>query len=76
MTDQQAQALLPHEQRVVDEKKELDERLAKLRIFFGTQTFHSLSTVEQGLMQRQCICMNSLSLILGERIDLFLKRKP
>ena len=37
----------PHQQRVVDEKTELDEKLTKLLAFFQTQTFTGLAEAER-----------------------------
>lgn len=40
--------LAPHQQRVVDEKAELDDRAGKLNVFIGTEVFKgylSLSAV-------------------------------
>lgn len=64
-------AFLPHQQRVVDEKAELDERLAKLDAFLKTGTFKSLRDEEQILLDRQAVAMRILSGILRERIALF-----
>lgn len=63
--------LLPHEQRVVAEKAELDERLAKLRQFFSSPIFGGLPEAEQARLYRQAIVMEPYSEILGERIANF-----
>ena len=60
--------LLPHEQRVVDEKAELDERREKLTAFYSTPIFHSLSESEQSRLMAQGVAMRTYSEILGERI--------
>ena len=62
---------LPHQQRVVDEKAELDERLGKLHAFLKTGVFKSLPDEDQILMDRQARAMRMLSGILGERIARF-----
>lgn len=62
---------LPHQQRVVDEKSELDEKLSKLDAFLRTDTFKSLRNEEQILLDRQATAMRIYSGILGERIKLF-----
>lgn len=62
---------LPHQQRVVDEKNELDERLSKLDAFLHTDTFKRLRNEEQILLDRQATAMRIYSNILRERIDLF-----
>jgi hypothetical protein len=73
MTDKQLDTLLPHQQRVVQEKKELDEKVVALAKFFTTDTFHNLSANEQTMLHRQIIVMGKYSQILGDRIALFLK---
>ena len=35
--------LQPHQQRVVDEKRDLDEKLEKLNAFFGSPIFAGLT---------------------------------
>ena len=62
---------LPHQQRVVDEKSELDEKLSKLDAFLRTDTFKRLRNEEQILLGRQATAMRIYSGILGERIKLF-----
>lgn len=66
-----ATGLQPHQQRVVDEKRELDERLEKLNAFFRTPTFHGLDGVEQGRLGRQAGIMMQYSAVLAERIAAF-----
>jgi hypothetical protein len=61
----------PHQQRVVDEKAELDEKLEKLRAFFGTDRFDGLDTDEKKRMWRQADHMEAYSGVLGERIAAF-----
>lgn len=63
--------LQPHQQRVVDEKAELDEKLAKLKAFFDTDLFKSLDEDEQERMWRQSDHMDDYSSVLGERIAAF-----
>lgn len=63
--------LAPHQQRVVDEKAELDDRRAKLDAFYATPIFHGLSEAEQQRLQRQGLAMTTYSEILGERIAAF-----
>lgn len=64
-------ALLPHQIRVVAEKRELDERLQRLVAFMGTATFAELPEAERARMTRQHNLMQQLSAVLGERIDAF-----
>lgn len=63
--------LLPHEQRVVDEKTDLDKLREKLTAFFSTPIFHGLPESEQIRMERQAVAMRTYSEILGERIAAF-----
>jgi uncharacterized protein len=64
----------PHQERVVAEKKELDEKLGKLKEFcFGSDTkiFASLDPHERDRLERQYDAMKLYSGILGERIANF-----
>jgi len=63
--------MLPHQQRVVDEKAELDTRLSKLTDFMETAKFDGLGERDRLLMVRQKSCMLDYSRVLGERIDTF-----
>ena len=68
--------LLPHQQRVVQEKAELDVKINALRSFMQTVTFQSLPLKEQGLRHEQFIVMNRYSDILASLINLFEKVSP
>ena len=62
----------PHQQRVLDEKQELDIRITKLDEFIErTALFRQLDSGEQARMRRQLDVMRELSVILGERISAF-----
>jgi hypothetical protein len=62
----------PHQQRVIDEKKALDENIEKLSAFLTDDSKRVLvDDAEQDRMQRQLDCMIAYSGILGERIDAF-----
>ena len=61
----------PHEQRVVDEKVELDTRLEKLRAFFTTPIFQELDYHDQWLLKLQENVMSDYSEILETRIARF-----
>lgn len=63
--------LQPHQQRVVTEKAELDEKLEKLHVFFGTEIFAGLDDAEMDRLQRQAHHMEDYSAVLGERIAAF-----
>jgi hypothetical protein len=64
-------AIPPHQQRVLDEKKELDEKSGKLNTFFNTATFDKLSSEEQDRLHRQYELMVQYSAVLNERIAAF-----
>ena len=61
----------PHQQRVVDEKTALDEKIEKLRAFFNTAIFANLHPDEQERLRIQFGYMVSYSSILEERIKHF-----
>lgn len=64
--------LQPHQQRVVDEKAELDDRLGKLDVFITSNpVFGKLSDKDQELLTAQRGAMQEYSDILSQRIDLF-----
>lgn len=65
------QSLEPHQQRVVDEKAALDEKLGKLVPFFGTPLFAGLPEAEQSRLRNQARFMDGYSAVLGERIEAF-----
>lgn len=59
----------PHQQRVLDEKAELDERLAKLDAFIrDSPVFLTLPDDERYHLQQQSKVMLQLSAILAARI--------
>ena len=61
----------PYQERVVDEKRDLDEKLSKLAAFGTTPLFTALTPDEQGRLNRQHTVMEEYSRILGERIAAF-----
>lgn len=63
--------LLPHQQRVVDEKAELDTKLAALMPFLRSDTCLALPFDERGRLHRQAVVMQEYSIILGERMHAF-----
>jgi hypothetical protein len=63
--------LLPHQQRVVAEKAELDSRLEKLIAFFETDVYKKLDFGEQDRLSHQGAAMREYSNILGERVAAF-----
>lgn len=66
------QGLAPHQQRVVDEKTELDTKAKALSNFIGlSDTFVTLDPAEQERLKEQCEIMHQYSEILGKRIEAF-----
>lgn len=63
--------LPPHQQRVLDEKIALDDKLDKLSKFFGGSIYAGLDHEEQDRLQEQHAAMETYSRILGERIAAF-----
>lgn len=63
--------LQPHQQRVVTEKAELDDKIGKLSRFIETDVYRSLDGFEQSRLKRQIEAMTLYSSILGERITAF-----
>lgn len=59
--------MLDYQLRVVEEKRELDEKIKKLRDFRTTDHHHALVEAEQRLWA-QLNVMQTYSSILGERI--------
>lgn len=57
--------------RVIDEKRELDEKREKLGEFKGTKFFANLSWQDQERLNTQAHIMTMYSAILGERIAFF-----
>lgn len=63
--------MAPHQQRVVDEKNELDSKLEKLIEFLDTQLFLGLPFEEKLRLRRQSVVMDEYSNILAARIGAF-----
>lgn len=61
----------PHQQRVVAEHAELDEKLGKLEAFFSNVLFKSLPTDEQERLRRQHELMLGYAKVLEDRIAAF-----
>jgi hypothetical protein len=68
---QRAPDLLPHQQRVVDEKVELDGKLEKLHEFIVSplSAFSALPPVEQDLLKSQRLLMQRYSITLAARLS-------
>lgn len=64
--------LQPHQQRVVAEKAELDEKLVKLLSFFQMPMFKTLPEAERSRLRNQARFMDGYAAVLEERIEAFL----
>lgn len=60
-----------YQTRVIEEKKELDDKISRLQPFINGERFMSLSVEEQHRMLRQFVLMEKYSAVLGERIAAF-----
>ena len=63
--------LQPHQQRVVAEADELDDKLTKLNAFLNSNRVSVVSREELERMQRQSNAMTHYSDVLRERIAAF-----
>lgn len=61
----------PHQQRVVDEKDQLAERLGKLLVFTQTPLFSTLPEAEQTRLHCQVLFMDGYLKVLEQRIAAF-----
>jgi len=66
----------PHQQRVIDERNQLEERRKKLSDFMEGKQFFGLPEMERNRMRRQLKAMTEYSEVLSERIaDFPLEKK-
>jgi hypothetical protein len=63
--------MLAYQQRVVDEKAELDEKREKLLAFFNTDLFRGLGQSEKDRLRIQYSVMGVYSEILHQRVTAF-----
>lgn len=63
--------MLAYQERVVEEKQELDKKIDALGKISKTAFFSTLPKPEQDRLQRQFHVMQEYSVILGERIAAF-----
>ncbi len=61
----------PWQERVVQEKADLDDKISKLEIFLDAPMFPKLAAEEQTLLTSQAQLMRGYSTILGKRISRF-----
>ena len=66
----------PYQQRVVEEKEQLDEKKNKLGEFLESDEFKAVDSDEQHRLTRQHQVMGEYSKILGERIGSFVAACP
>ena len=64
-------SLRPYQQRVVDERAELDSRRSRLEQYISTPGFNERDNAEQKRMVRQLLAMGVYSDMLRERIEAF-----
>ena len=67
----EASKMMEYQERVVAERKELNERLIKLREFNAGRVFKQLPEAERNRLTRQCMIMTSYLDILNQRISAF-----
>lgn len=60
-----------YQQRVVDEKAEVSEKLEKLETFLGSANFTKVPHQEQTRLARQSLIMQLYEQVLSERIAAF-----
>ena len=60
-----------YQERVIEEKKALDDNLSRLIPFIGSDLFTTLVAAEQKRLRRQEMLMELLSDVLAERIEEF-----
>lgn len=61
----------PHQERVVTEKRELDEKLEKLSMFRQSEIFKTIDEKERERLNHQFVLMQEYSSILADRIQNF-----
>ncbi|MBI4057987.1 hypothetical protein HY405_01600 [Candidatus Microgenomates bacterium] len=63
--------MLPHQERVVSEKKDLDYKIDRLKTFLGSDLVTKVNSLEVSRMTRQLAIMKDYSAVLTERIASF-----
>jgi len=61
----------PHQQRVIDEQRELSIKVIALALFISKPIFAEVEADEQSRLTRQLIAMSEYNQILRERINAF-----
>lgn len=67
---------MSYQQRLTDEKTELDAKLEKLYSFLATDTFNSLDEAEQDRLRLQAEYMTAYSGVLSERLAAIRNTSP
>lgn len=62
----------PHQQRVVDEKVSLDDKILKLKAFMDSDASNVLSLTEEDDLEEQLRHMEKYSKVLERRISRFI----
>jgi len=60
-----------YQERVIEEKKELDNKRIKLTEFMHSDAYAELGATNQGLLMVQLVAMKNYSNALERRIELF-----
>jgi hypothetical protein len=63
--------LQPHQLRVIEEKKELSEKISKLEKFFDSGAVANICAIERTMLTQQVFYMKQYEGILRERIKFF-----
>ena len=63
--------MLPHQERVVAEGKELSDKFIALGLYIGSEEFKTLDQIDQDLLRQQFDTMREYRNILASRITRF-----
>ena len=74
MTQEQLDKLPDFQKRVIEEKKELDEKIMKLESFIKGDLFKKLNVLDSSLLELQYLAMVQYSQILSKRIGIFISK--
>lgn len=64
--------MLPYQERVVAERRQLNEKIARLEAFVDSDAYPRLSETEQDLLKQQLAAMRQYRYILALRVALWL----
>lgn len=74
MTQEQLDKLPDFQKRVIEEKKELDEKIMKLESFIKGDLFKKLNVIDSTLLELQYLTMVQYSQILSKRVGIFISK--